>query len=127
MKPCDTCDGAIEGKCLSVLAEQPSVREFSADGIFVAQICIAKSGTLTPQHSHSYDHMTFLAKGIVNVYRADALMEHIQAPSFIMIPAYTKHLFETLVDDVILLCIHNISRSGKIVVAEEHQLVTECP
>jgi quercetin dioxygenase-like cupin family protein len=122
MKPCDTCEAALDGKCLSALADQPTVTEFTADGLFVAHIEIAKVGTVVPQHSHRYEHLTFLAKGSVRVARDGFAARDLVAPATITVAANTKHLFETLTDDVLLLCIHNTTRSGTVEVIEEHQI-----
>lgn len=122
MRPCDTCDVGLGGKCLSVLVEQPTVTEFTAGGLFVAHIEIAKAGTVVPQHSHRYEHLTFLARGSVRVARDGFAARDLAAPSTITVAANTKHLFETLTDDVLLLCVHNVSRAGAVEVVEEHQI-----
>jgi quercetin dioxygenase-like cupin family protein len=110
---------------LSALAEQPTVSEFAVDGLFIAQISIAKATTIVPQHSHRYDHLTFLARGSVRVFCDGSSAREVAAPGAIKIPAGAKHLFETLTDDVLLLCIHNTNRSGAVEVIEEHQIA--CP
>jgi quercetin dioxygenase-like cupin family protein len=109
--PCDTC--AVRAEC------QPYGNEYTAaDGVFIKEMCIPKAGTLVPQHSHEYDHTSFVAKGAV-------ICEGItyRAPYPIYIRAGVKHMFESLEDDTMVLCIHNVSRTGSVEVREEHQIV----
>lgn len=122
MKPCLACEGAKNGQCLPILEKQPSIREFVADGLFIAEITVVGVNTFVPQHSHCYDHLTFVAAGAVRVYREGTAPREIHAPNAIEIPAGTKHTFETLSERTILLCIHNTMRTGAIEIAEEHQI-----
>ncbi len=122
-RPCDTCDAARDGRCYAAAGRQPIVHEFSADGIWTAHITVADAGTVLPQHSHSFDHLTLLAAGSVRVSRADTDPIEYSAPAGILIPAGVKHLFETLTPDVVLACIHNTARTGRVQVADEHQIV----
>lgn len=121
MKPCDTC--ATSGSCIVALAEQPTVTEFEADGVWAAQIVIALAGSLVPQHSHEWDHLTMLATGRVRVVENESVTGEYSAPAGILIKAGVKHLFETLTDNVTLYCIHNTARTGRVEVQDEHQIV----
>lgn len=121
MKPCDTC--AESGSCIVALAEQPKVSTFEADGIWTAQIVVALAGSLVPQHSHEYDHLTLLATGRVRVLEAGVVTGEYSAPAGIVIKAGVKHLFETLTDNVTIYCIHNVARLGRVEVRDEHQIV----
>jgi len=90
----------------------------AADGVFIKEMRIPKSGTLVPQHSHEYDHTSFVAKGSVT---CEGKTYH--APFPIYIKAGVKHMFQSLEDDTLVLCIHNVSRAGHVEVREEHQIV----
>ena len=126
MKPCLTCEAGQDGVCLAVLAEQPTVTEWTADGVWVARIAIAKAGTLMPQHVHAHEHLTVVARGEVRVTAklpgAD-VQQTVCAPDAITIPANVPHLFETLENDVLLLCVHNTARTGTVELLAEHQIV----
>ena len=123
MNPCDTCEAARDGRCYTLAVNQPVVTEFGADGLAVLSIAIPDAGTLTPQHSHAYEHLTMLAAGSVRVSRTDAEAAEYTAPAGILIPAGVKHLFETLTPDVLMLCIHNTALTGRVEITEEHQIV----
>ncbi len=108
---------------MASLTEQPTVTEYEADGVVVMRIEITAAGTLSPQHSHAWAHLTMLERGAVRVFRDGAAPREVFAPDAIVIPALTRHLFETLTDGVVLLCVHNTSRAGQVEVASEHQIV----
>jgi quercetin dioxygenase-like cupin family protein len=104
-------------------ALQPFGEDFqTADGVFIKQMVIPRSGTIVPQHSHVYDHTTMLAKGILKVEVAGELAVVHYAPAAIFIRAGVKHLLTSLEDDTIAYCIHNVSRNGSVEVQEEHQI-----
>lgn len=123
MKPCDACDAALDGLCLAALPHQPCVTEFSTDGVWVARIEIAAEGTWSPMHSHAHPHMTLVERGSVQVHTGNEAPRIITAPAAITIPARQRHLFLTLEDNVVLLCIHSTARSGSVEIAAEHQIV----
>lgn len=118
----------MQSPSYSRLEEQPIDTDFvMPDGVFIKQIHIKKKGTYIPQHSHSYEHVSMLARGSVQVWINGELDRRTacgtyKAPKPIMISAEKKHLFLALEDDTIIFCIHNISRTGEIEVREEHQI-----
>jgi hypothetical protein len=120
---CGTCQ-----VCESDSIQPFGVEIHTADGIFIKQMVIPKAGTLVPQHSHTYDHTTMLAKGAVHVGVPDAEIPNMrhwklyQAPAGIFIPAGVKHMFRSLDDGCILYCIHK-ERDGGAAVLDPHELV----
>ena len=111
--PCTHC--LVKAEC------QPYGSEFmAADGLFIKEMILDKAGTIVPQHSHAYDHVSYVAKGAV-------LFEgkRYESPSPIFVPAMKKHTFVSLEDDTLVLCIHNVSRSGEVEVVAEHQLIED--
>jgi quercetin dioxygenase-like cupin family protein len=99
-----------------------SVEFITADGVFIKQTVIKDSGTLLPQHSHVWDHTTLVAKGSVSCWKNGTFDRIYVAPSTIFIRAGVKHLFQTLEDDTILYCIHNLHDKEKVAILEEHEL-----
>lgn len=105
-------------------AQQPeSVEIKMADGIFVKSYLIHRAGTFIPQHAHKHEHLTMLAAGSIAAWKDGHYLGTFTAPAGIVIEANSKHTFEALVDNCLLYCIHNISRTGDAEIAEEHQLV----
>lgn len=107
-------------------AEQPPVVEIHmADDVFIKQMLIAKADTFIPQHSHVYDHTSMLAVGSVRVWEDGVLRGDFTAPTGLLIKAGIKHTFQALVDNTVVYCIHNTSRSDVVEVLEEHHLVED--
>jgi quercetin dioxygenase-like cupin family protein len=107
-------------------SEQPfGIEIASADGIFVKQMAIPKSGSWVPQHAHRYDHITMLARGAVQVW-VDGIFQRVyRAPCAITISAGVKHSFLTLDDFTILYCIHRIDRTGSVEI-DQQSCIGEC-
>lgn len=99
-----------------------SVEIKMADGLFVKSMLILKAGTIVPQHAHTYEHLSMVAAGSVHAWRDGLSIGVYNAPAGIIIPAESKHTFEALVDNTLLYCIHNVSRTGEVEIADEHQL-----
>ncbi len=103
--------------------EQPyGVEIHTTDGVFIKQMTIPRAGTLVPQHVHSYSHASMLAVGSVRVWKDGVLAGDEKAPTAIEIAAGVAHLFQSLEDNTILYCIHNVSRTGKVDILREHQI-----
>lgn len=105
------------------MIEQPPDISFACeDGIFVKQMYLAHAGTLIPQHSHDYDHISMLAVGSLRVWCDNDLMGDFTAPRPITIKAGRKHTFLSLVPETLVYCIHNVARTGEVEIAGHHQL-----
>jgi hypothetical protein len=118
--PCDTC--AASKFCRH--PTQPGSDEFTmADGVFVKTMDLPVAGMIVPQHSHAYDHTSFLATGSVHVWTQGRLTGEFRAPHPIFIKAGVKHAFQSLEPNTLILCIHNTSRTGAVEVVEENHLV----
>ena len=109
MTPCSKC----ATKC-----GIPPTQTYTSDGLTIVELTLAKAGTKMAQHSHVYEHLSFLARGAVRVHVPGSEDRDFKAPFGITIQANVKHQFTALADDTILLCIHNTSRSGGIETAE---------
>lgn len=96
-------------------------------GIFAKTWTIADRGTLLPQHSHTWPHISYVVCGAVRVWCEDQHLGEFVGPCAIKIPALAKHKFLTLSDNVVILCIHNADRldDDEPVVAERHNLEME--
>ena len=108
---------------LSSAVEQPISSEIKmADGLFIKSMAVEKAGTVIPQHSHRYDHVSALTLGAVRVWENGLLSGEYEPPALLTIKAGVKHTFLTLRDATLILCIHNISRADVIEIEDEHQL-----
>jgi hypothetical protein len=108
------------------LAEQPiSVEIKIVRGLFVKSMLVREAGTIVPQHSHTFDHLSMLALGRVLVWAGDVCLGPHEAPCGIQIRAGVKHTFRTLSDLVLIYCIHRTDENGEIPIEEEHHLFGE--
>lgn len=99
-------------------------------GVFVKSMVTPDAGTVIPQHSHKYDHLSYLAAGAVEVWTDGEAMGVFEAPSAIRIPAGAKHTFKTLHPWTLILCIHSVALgeadfNETDLIAEEHHLALE--
>jgi len=103
--------------------EQPETEEFYlADDVFVKSGIFKNAGTVVPQHSHEYDHTTFIALGELHAWCDEEYLGHFKAPCAIFIKKHCQHTFMTTTANTTILCIHNISRSGIVDVHDLHDL-----
>jgi hypothetical protein len=79
------------------------IKHFFSAGVYAKETHIPENYCLT-QHSHSYDHMSILAKGWVAVL-VDGVETEYQAPACINIEAGKNHEVIGLTDSV-WYCIH---------------------
>jgi hypothetical protein len=111
---------------LQKAAEQPiSSDTLISDGVFAKPFRVAKAHTFLPQHSHVYDHVSVIVRGAVRLWCDGELLGDHAAPTGILIKAGVKHLFETLEDDTIILCVHDIGTAESVEIAEENNLLGE--
>jgi len=93
------------------------------DDIFVKSHLIPKAKTYLPQHVHTFSHVSVIAAGSVRLWEDDTDRGLFKAPATVTIRANLPHTFLTLEDNTVILCIHNVSRTGDIEVARENNLV----
>jgi quercetin dioxygenase-like cupin family protein len=105
------------------MIEEPEegVQFETVDGMFIKQITLPSAGAIYPQHSHIWDHSTFLARGRIILWRDKACSIH-DAPEVLVIKAGVPHRFQTLSDNVLLYCLHNLHGGDAPKVLKEHGL-----
>lgn len=104
------------------LDEQPIQPHFHTnDGLLMVWTSL-KKGTFVPQHSHAYGHTSMLAQGSVRVIADGKELGVFSAPEAVWIRPRTKHLFEALEDNTIVLCVH---REETFEIVSEHHIVPE--
>lgn len=107
-----------------IAPEQPiEVDWTTADDVFIKQITVSGEGVFLPQHSHKWAHSTCIAVGRVKVWKDNEFVGEFAAPKLIYIEARTKHLFQTLTEHTVILCIHNAARPDVAAIFAEHQIV----
>jgi quercetin dioxygenase-like cupin family protein len=95
------------------------------DDLFVKTAFVADAGTIIPQHSHRYDHVTLLAFGRMRVEAGGELLGDFTGPVGILIRAGVKHTMTTLSRGVVFACIHALHGTDGVEIAELHELELE--
>lgn len=105
--------------------EQPITTDLRmADGVFAKTMVIQSAGVFVPQHAHRFAHISVLVRGSVRVWKDGVLWGDAVAPLGITIDARVMHTFQALVDDTIILCVHDIRDGEGVEIAAEHHLVS---
>lgn len=79
-------------------------------GVYVKEMLAPDIGTVIPQHSHRYDHISYLAAGQIMVTGGAAGTQGVYtAPAAIRIAAGVKHTFTTMQPMTLILCIHSVA------------------
>jgi hypothetical protein len=112
-------------------AENQPTKEMNLyGGVFALTMTVKDAGTMCPQHSHKYDHMSAIMAGAVQVEADDVPLGVFRAPAIVKIAALTKHTFITLEPNTVITCIHAVALGEadfheEDLVHEEHQLIVE--
>jgi len=80
---------------------------YIAGGVFAKQWKARRIGDYIEQHQHSFDHLSFLASGVVEV-EVNGKIATYTGPTGINIKAFASHKVTALTPDVLWLCIHAI-------------------
>lgn len=80
----------------------------TADDIFIKQIALPSKNVMYPQHVHSWNHTTLLVRGRIVLWKGNAAPEYHSAPDIIFIEKNVEHKFQTLEDNCIICCVHNL-------------------
>lgn len=77
------------------------------DNVYVKLMHLQYAGDVVEGHAHTFDHITLLAKGKVNMEARGEVKEH-SAPKLIVTPKGIVHKFTAISSDVVLCCVHAI-------------------
>lgn len=95
------------------------------DGMFIKQIFVPKAKTLISMHSHVYGHSTLLARGSMLVWGLEPGVKKFSAPIIIYIPAAAKHEYQTLEDETLIYCLHNLHGAEAVALLTQNGLSHE--
>ena len=94
-------------------------------GIFCKTWSVADAGTILPQHSHEFPHLSLIVRGSVRVQCGDDDMGEFHAPATIKIAAHAFHTFLTLTDGVMIACIHAVGDADEPAIRAMQELEYE--
>jgi len=93
----------MHDKMAGIFAVDPCIVHNFSDGLYAKQMTIPK-GFIAGQHSHTFSHLSILAKGKV-VVETDTGKNTYEAPACIEIKKQTNHMI-TALEDTVWFCIH---------------------
>jgi cupin superfamily acireductone dioxygenase involved in methionine salvage len=97
------------------------------DNVFVKMMHFYYKGDETESygHSHTFDHITLLARGsvLMEVFKENGSAVEHKAPKLIVTPKNIKHKFTALEANTVLCCIHAV-RDGSDVDSVASQNIT---
>lgn len=85
---------------------QPDVQIGCVSNLFSRQMTFKSAGDREEGHAHTFDHLTLLAKGKLQVQIGSNEPTEFTAPHMIYIKANTQHQLTALEDDTVAYCIH---------------------
>lgn len=93
-----------------------------SDGLYAKEVQL-KANTFAVQHKHTYDHLSILAQGRVQVLFEGELSREYTAPACINIVKDVNHAIHAL-EDSVWFCIHATSETDvdnidKVLIKEE--------
>ena len=86
---------------------QPEDVFFEVGNIFAKRILLPKKGDATIGHSHTFDHMTLVARGSVEISVLGKESKRYVQDEIILIEAGLHHSIIALEDNSALYCIHD--------------------
>jgi quercetin dioxygenase-like cupin family protein len=84
---------------------QPLIQIGCIANLYSRMMFFAKAGDIELGHTHQFDHLTLLAKGMLKV-TVDGHVSEFTAPHMIYIRADKVHELEALTDETVAYCIH---------------------
>lgn len=83
------------------------------DNVFVKMHLFNNVGDTHEGHAHTFDHITLLATGSVNMVHDNGQAEY-KAPHLIVTPKGIKHQFTALEPNTVFCCIHAIREKDEL-------------
>jgi quercetin dioxygenase-like cupin family protein len=96
----------------------PTVNIGTVANVFVRQMVFAAAGDHELVHTHSFDHLTLLAKGSMSVLVKDKETVF-TAPSMIYIEANTEHTLTAASEQTVAYCIHALREPTGDIIAPD--------
>ena len=111
---------------MSTLEEQIlATRHYIGGGVYAKEWQPLKKGEEIEQHSHNFDHLSYLASGVVSVEVEGEQQQVYTGPTALLVKAHKKHKIRSLTPDVLWLCIHSIPADLRDAEAIEEALIAE--
>lgn len=104
---------------------QPTTALTLYGGVYALSHTVRDAGTILPQHSHTFPHLSAIMAGAVQVDADGVDLGVFEAPAFVKIAARTRHTFRTLQPDTVICCLHAVGEAEAVDIHAEHHLNLE--
>ena len=104
---------------------QPTTHLTMYGGVYALSHAVKDAGTILPQHSHTFPHLSAIMAGAVQVVADGEDLGTFEAPALVKIAARTKHTFTTLRPDTVICCLHAVAEGEEVDIYAEHHLALE--
>ena len=85
--------------------KRPECKTTVAQNIFINMMTFRHRGDRNLGHLHSYDHLTVLSSGAIEVH-CDGMVGRLRAPRLFLTPKDRAHQFYALEDNTVVACVH---------------------
>jgi quercetin dioxygenase-like cupin family protein len=109
---------------MTLVTALPIHQSYIAGGVYAKEWIAGKPGSYIEQHQHSFDHLSYLASGTVEVDVEGQKTVYI-GPAGINIKAHKSHKITALSSGVLWLCIHAIPDELRDSTLIEKALISE--
>lgn len=82
-------------------------QHYVAGGVYVKQLILASAGDTVLGHAHAFDHLSLLAKGVVDV-EVEGVNTRYTAPTAVNVKAGLRHQIRAVVPDCLWYCVHSV-------------------
>ena len=82
-------------------------------GIYFRSIILQK-GQVVDQHTHDYDHATYIGSGSVEMYADNKPVGTVPAGRAVLVKAGVYHVFSALENNTRLTCVHDVKSAESI-------------
>jgi hypothetical protein len=83
-------------------------------GAYALSHKVKDAGTLLPQNAHTFDHLSAIMAGAVQIGADGVDLGVFQAPALVKIAARTRHTFITLQPNTVVTCLHAVAEGEDV-------------
>ena len=95
------------------MSNTPEIKIACVANLFSRMMWFPTAGCVEEGHTHSFDHLTLLAKGKLRVYTGIEFTDF-SAPTMIYIHKDINHKLESLENETVAYCIHALRDGGTV-------------
>jgi len=95
------------------MADSPEIQIGCVSNLWSKMMHFKKAGDVEEGHAHQFDHLTLLARGVLDV-QVDGVITRFTAPHMIFIKQGAVHELTAVEDDTLAYCIHALRDGTRV-------------